>query len=410
MVTGGTAVRNRYTSPYSLVGKKSQTIVCCLLIIGFCLTQQVITAHAESAELPHELKQEEPEKKVDTKPRGRWLPIPIFLTEPAFGYGLGLVLSYFHPQKDGAERQAEPSLHTPQSVASGRKGQKAPPAITGVAGGYTENDTWAAAVGHSNSWRKDTMRYAGGLAYADVNSTYYILDKPFDFNLKGGILYQDLKFRLGNSGFFLGGKLLCLQTDSKFLFTIDEDTEIEVGNVDSRNIGVAADIMYDSRDNVFTPNRGQLLQMNVWRYDEGLGGDYNYWNGTLKLLSFFQLHPAFVLGLRLEGSAVDGRAPFYAYPYVSLRGIPALRYQGKRAGVIEAEARWNIFSRWAILGFAGTGAVGADDPSFETDDDIYAGGAGVRYFLMQDLGLWLGVDVARGPEDSYAYITVGQAW
>jgi hypothetical protein len=29
---------------------------------------------------------------------------------------------------------------------------------------------------------------------------------------------------------------------------------------------------------------------------------------------------------------------------------------------------------------------------------------------MRDLGLWLGVDVAQGPEDWYAYITVGQAW
>jgi len=29
---------------------------------------------------------------------------------------------------------------------------------------------------------------------------------------------------------------------------------------------------------------------------------------------------------------------------------------------------------------------------------------------MQDLGLWLGVDVARGPEEAYGYITVGQAW
>ena len=29
---------------------------------------------------------------------------------------------------------------------------------------------------------------------------------------------------------------------------------------------------------------------------------------------------------------------------------------------------------------------------------------------MQDLGLWLGVDVARGHRDWYTYITVGQAW
>ncbi len=42
-------------------------------------------------------------------------------------------------------------------------------------------------------------------------------------------------------------------------------------------------------------------------------------------------------------------------------------------------------------------------------DNIFAGGAGTRYLLMRDLGLWLGVDIARGPEDWYGYITVGQA-
>ncbi len=161
---------------------------------------------------------------------------------------------------------------------------------------------------------------------------------------------------------------------------------------------------------MFTPNHGQLLQLDVWRHDEGFGGDYNYWKTKLMVLSFHELHPRFVLGLRMEASAVDGRAPFYAYPWISLRGIPALRYQGKSAGMVEAEGRWNVASRWAVLGFAGAGVVGGDDPSFETEDDIYAGGMGVRYFMMRDLGLWLGVDVARGPEDWYTYITVGQAW
>ena len=163
---------------------------------------------------------------------------------------------------------------------------------------------------------------------------------------------------------------------------------------------------------MFTPNSGQLLQLDIWRFDEALGGDYDYWKGNLKLLSFYQLHPRFVLGLRVETSTVDGSAPFYAYPWVTLRGIPAMRYQGKSAGEIEIEGRWNIFPRWAIVGFAGTGVVHSREimDLKIVKDDIFAGGAGVRYFMMRDLGLWLGLDVARGPEEWYGYVTVGQAW
>jgi hypothetical protein len=222
----------------------------------------------------------------ETVSRGKWMPLPIFLTEPAFGYGLGLGLGYIHPPKEGIETEAVPSLQTPTSVESGRHGQKPPPDITGVAGGYTEKETGFGAVGHSASWRDDTIRYVGALAYADVKSTYYILDRPLDFDLQGFALLQDLKFRLGNSRFFLGGKLLYLETESEFDITVGDDTDITIDDISSRNFGVAAEVSFDGRDNVFTPNSGQLFQLAAWRHDEGLGGDYNYWSSTLKILSF----------------------------------------------------------------------------------------------------------------------------
>ena len=46
----------------------------------------------------------EPRTKQNKKPkdpaRGRFLPIPIFITEPAIGEGLGIALAYFHRTKD----------------------------------------------------------------------------------------------------------------------------------------------------------------------------------------------------------------------------------------------------------------------------------------------------------------------
>ena len=381
-------------------------IVYCLLIINLCLTQQVAIGHAESAKPPDEQKQEKSEKKKAEKQGGHFLPIPIFLTEPAFGYGLGVALGYFHPDKDATETQAEPSLHTLKTATSDRSGQKPPPTITGVAGGYTNTGTWAAAVGHSTSWRQDTIRYVGALAYTNVNFSYYLLDHSTDVNLKGAMLYQDLKYRLGKSQFFLGGKLLLMETESQFDVLPEEDS------IEASNNGVAAAATYDSRDNTFTPNSGQLLQFDLWRFDEALGGDYDYWRANLQLLSFFQLHRRFVLGLRFEADTVDGDAPFYAYPWVTLRGVPAMRYQGKSAGEIEVEGRYNVSERWGILGFAGTGSVHSREISGVkiVKDDIFTVGAGVRYFLMRDMDLWLGLDYAEGPEDGYGYITVGQAW
>ena len=85
--------------------------------------------------------------------------------------------------------------------------------------------------------------------------------------------------------------LLYLETESAFDITFGEDTEITIGDIFSRNVGVAAELSFDGRDNVFTPNRGQLMQLTAWRHDEDLGGDYNYWLGAIKILSFHQRFP-----------------------------------------------------------------------------------------------------------------------
>lgn len=76
----------------------------------------------------------------------------------------------------------------------------------------------------------------------------------------------------------------------------------------------------------------------------------------------------------------------------------------------EVEGRWNLLEKWAILGFAGKGATDGDNEAFDTEDNIVAGGVGARYLLMDDLGLWIGLDYAVGPEEQTAYIQVGHAW
>ena len=41
---------------------------------------------------------------------------------------------------------------------------------------------------------------------------------------------------------------------------------------------------------------------------------------------------------------------------------------------------------------------------------VAAGGVGFRYRLARKMGMQAGVDVARGPEDTAFYLTIGNAW
>ena len=356
---------------------------------------------------------EEEAKKEKKKGKGSsFIPIPIFVTEPAIGYGLGVALGYFHPMKDEPEPEAtsiSPAFTTGTSPAQGTDiEKKRPPTISGIAAAYTEKGTWGVGVGHSASWRGDRIRYKGALAYVNIESTFYFANIPFNFNLKGGLLYQDIKFRLGSSDFMLGPRYFYF--NAKGRFKIDSDVPIDFDENNVADSGLALQAAWDTRDNTMTPNRGQLIELVGWRYDEALAGDYNYWKGELKALSFTPFAQKFVIGFRLEGEGVSGDPPLWGYPWISLRGVPALRYQNEVAGALEAELRWNIFTKWAGVGFVGVGATTGNTRVYENESGIVAGGIGGRYLFRPQDDLWVGVDIAKGPEDAYAYIQVGHAW
>ena len=118
----------------------------------------------------------------------------------------------------------------------------------------------------------------------------------------------------------------------------------------------------------------------------------------------------FVIGLRGDYRTSSDNTPFFAKPFVQLRGIPALRYQDDQAAVVETEVRWNVTRRWAVLGFVGAGKAYGGRADWSEADTAVAKGVGLRYLIAQKLGLYTGIDFAWGPEDRAFYIQVGGAW
>ncbi len=371
-------------------------------------TEEASTAEADDA-APPSADREKPKKtkKVKDPNRGRFLPIPIFITEPAIGEGLGLALAYFHRQKGKPEENRIASM---DSIANTSKKQAPPPTVTGIFAAYTSNDTKAGGVGHMNTFKDDHIRFTGVIGLADVNSTFYLLDHPFKFNIEGTLAFQETRFRFRDSGWFWGIGLSYLDASAAFRVDLPEDVPLDLFRRELRNVGLAFKLAWDTRDNTSMPNSGHLIDLAGWRYDEAFSGDFNYSDGRLKLLSFHQLHEKFVLGLRFEYATISGNAPFFAIPWVTLRGIPAMRYQGDRVGVAEIEGRYNFSPKWALIGFAGKGAVASNNSIIDTQQNIYSYGVGGRYRIFEAQNIWVGIDIARGPEDTNWYIQVGHAW
>lgn len=345
--------------------------------------------------------------------RKGFFPVPIIITEPAVGFGLGVGLLFLHDPFSG--KTAEGETFDPQSVDE--EGRLIPPSVSALFGAYTDNGTWFVGGAHMGVWKNDTIRYIGALAQASANLKFYGLDggngassNGLQFNIEPTIFLQEIKFRIKDSNFFAGVSYLLLDSSIEFNFLGSLPIEIPSIKFDSTSASVSLLLDYDSRDTLFTPSSGLSSGVKASFYREAFGSDNEFEKYKVYAKYFFGLTDSLVLGLRGDVETLNGDAPFYEYPFISMRGIPAMRYQGETVAVAEAELRWNFTSRWSLILFGGGGKTESADFVAATDDTVYSKGLGFRYFIARRFGAHAGVDIAKGPEDTAVYLTFGQAW
>ena len=348
-----------------------------------------------------------------------FLPVPIVITEPAVGPGLGVAALFFHESKKDDEDTNTKQQTPPHSQLEDDDKLGLPPSVSVVFGAGTNNGTWLAGGAHLGNWKQDHIRYTGALARASINISFHGSGNErdggsgLDFNADGWYLLQEVKFRVPESNWFIGGRFDFVDMDIKF---DDGDTApgVPEDNVNHNTLaGLGALLSYDSRDNLFSPSRGMNADFEAMFHEGELIGDYSFQKYKVASNFYWDVHPHVVLGLRADGRFANGDTPFYALPFIDLRGISAMRYQGEDVLVGEFEARWNFRTRWSLVGFTG---IGSAEDSFS---DLFGSGessvkntvgAGVRYLTARRLGLLAGVDVARGPDETAVYLTVGSAW
>jgi hypothetical protein len=325
------------------------------------------------------------------------LPVPIVVTEPAVGYGGGVALAYF---SQSFEQRAEESRARGAPIT--------PPDIALGFGIRTENGTQAGGAGYMGFWDRDCWRYLGAVGKAQLHLDYFsITGDARSYRLDASLIVQQLVRRIGTTDWFAGARYTYVGTESRFDRGTPDDVPARGLESNIGKLGLIVD--HDTRDNIFTPNKGMFFELEAAAARPALGSSSSYETLYARAYDWNPLGD-FVLGLRGDARLSSGDVPFYAQPYIVLRGVPAVRYQDKNALVAEAELRWNATPRWALVGFAGLGKAYGRRQAWSEADTVFAGGAGLRYLVARKLGMYAGLDVARGPENGAIYIQVGSAW
>lgn len=366
------------------------TAICALMLLLFCAA----ASGMDFKEQFRDTLDNGIDLSVWLSQRYGFIPVVSIITEPAIGPGASLGLGFLQ------RNRGDPG-----------KPMTTPPDVSALFGMYTANDSWGVGGGHAGFWLDDRIRYRGGVGYASVNLKFYpeYLVESVEFNIKGGGILQELSFRIGESRLFLGAKYVFFKDKLTFEIPLDS-LEVAPWEIDSRVGGLGVVSIYDSRDNIFTPDRGIRAGLTYMYYDPVFGGDPTYQKLEAYALGFYPVSPSLHPGLRFDARFSFGDAPFYVRPYIDLRGIPAMRYQGEFTLLAESEWRWDFTRRWSLDIFGGVGHAVPVRGDFPDGETVWNAGAGFRYLLARLFGLRAGIDVARGPEDWAVYIVVGSAW
>ena len=214
---------------------------------------------------------------------------------------------------------------------------------------------------------------------------------------------QQLKFRIRDSKYYLGGRLQISK------ITISNEIDFFKPN-ELWNNGLGLIAEYDDLNNFLSPTKGLKAHAGYDEFPEFLGSKTEW--GRFELYSHWYIDagekwtPAF----RFEFLSATGDPPFYAYPYISLRGIPALRYQAKSTVLLETEQLYNFSPRWGVVGFTGIGSTLSSVEKDINNEVVWNAGAGIRFMALKSMGVKVGTDIARGPEEWAFYVSVGSAW
>jgi len=320
-----------------------------------------------------------------------FVPLIVPITEPAVGYGAAAGLVFLHGTMVGEK---------------GPTGRRIPPSITAVVGMATSNGSWAAAAGHLGHWREGTIRYLGGAGFASLRLATYPADVgKLEFQIETVPVVQELTFAVPGSDLTAGARYVLAGT-RVHLRGDGTQAGIDAREQDALISGLGPVIRWDSRDGIFSPDVGVRAEASGSWFAPWLGSDLDFWLVRVRQEAHTPIAPWLNAALRLDLQLSGGDTPFWARPYVSLRGVPAMRYQGQHVVVAETEERIDFTARWSAVVFGGVG-VAAAAPRPVT---AWNAGSGFRYLLARQFGVRVGLDVARGPEDWAFYVIFGNAW
>ena len=192
-------------------------------------------------------------------------------------------------------------------------------------------------------------------------------------------------------------------------------TKTVVGSTGGAVTELTAGLLNDTRDNLFAPRAGRLVQLSYARSDDAVWSDFTYGTMRLDARHYRALRGEHVFATQVQVTGVDGVPPFDQLALIGnsdiMRGYKRGRYRDRWTAALQGEYRTPVRRRLGAVLFAGAGMAAPSLDGFAESRVLPTYGAGLRLQIDARQRTGVRADYGRGANGaSGLYIGFNQAF
>ncbi|MCA6363387.1 MAG: BamA/TamA family outer membrane protein [Bacteroidetes bacterium] len=203
------------------------------------------------------------------------------------------------------------------------------------------------------------------------------------------------------------------------LSELDPAGQLAQGAVRGSNGGAVSGpgfvVNYDTRDNIFYPQRGVLIESAIQFFDKNTGSDFSFTRTLLDAATYVRPTKTAVVAVNAIADLNTGTPPFYLMALMGgtkrMRGFYEGRFRDNNLILFQTEWRQHIWKRFGAVAFGGTGIVADKISHLRIADTRFTYGLGLRFTLDKKEHINIRLDYGRGTYNSAGfYLTIGEAF
>ena len=291
-----------------------------------------------------------------------------------------------------------------------------PSSSTGIFGMYTTNKTYFLAAFQQLYLHEDRWRISAAVGAGNINSQYWQ-----DFPVDGGeFIGYGTKARFAMAkvdrkvydNLYVGANANFVNSETAYDFPDFFPDSLKYDSRYLNNLGYQ--VNYDKRDHQISPFSGFNIAFKSNYFRKWLKGENNFVKFEFIYNHYFMVrNERNILVARFSAAISAGDVPFQGKNVVGqddLRGYSSGRYRNDQIYALQAEYRWRFYKRLGMVGFAGVATAVEKAGDIFNTGLLPGAGVGLRYLMIPEERINVGIDIAKGKGDWGLYFRIGESF